>query len=79
VSLSTSFLTSGSISKLVGNPTISPIVHPIRKPCKKNVVQPIIIVVIVKVIVESRAKVMKVAVSKVEYFLFTNEATFMKD
>ena len=72
VSLSTSFLTSGSISKLVGNPTMNPIIHPRRNLSKKPGVQPVIIVVMVKVIVESNANVMKKAVSNVECLLFIN-------
>ncbi len=72
VSLFTIFLTSGRISKLVGNPTTNPTTHPRRNLSKKPAVQPVIIVVIVKVIVESNAKVMKSAVSTVEYFLLIN-------
>jgi len=57
---------------------MKPMTHPRRNLSKKPGVQPVITVVMVKVIVESRARVMKVAVSKVEYFLFTNEVTYMK-
>lgn len=70
--MSTSILTSGRISKLVGNPTTNPIIHPIRNLSKKPGVQPVIIVVMVKVIVESNAKVMKNAISNVEYLLLIN-------
>jgi len=51
---------------------MNPTAHPPRNLCRKPVVQPVIIVVIVKVIVESRANVMKMALSNVEYLLFIN-------
>lgn len=72
VKVFTSFLTIGAISKLVGKPTTNPIVHPTRNLCRKPVVQPVIIAVMVKVMVESKANVMKMALSTVEYFLFIN-------
>jgi hypothetical protein len=67
--MSTSLLTRGATSKLVGNPMTNPIAHPLRNLCTKPEAQPVIMVVIAKVIVESIASVMKIALSNVAYLL----------
>ena len=65
-----SLLANGITSMLVGKATIKPITQPLRNLGKNPSVHPVFIVVIVKVIVVSRAKVIKNATNKPEYFLF---------
>ena len=64
----TSFLTAGSTSKLVGNPTRKPIAKPRANLKAKSSAKPEINAVIVNVIVESIARVMNKAISSTEYF-----------
>jgi len=67
--LSTSFLTIGMASRLVGNPTTKPITNPPRNLSKKPDVNPVIIAVMVNVIEKDMANVINMADSTVEYFL----------
>ena len=54
---------------LVGKATTKPIIQPLKKLLMNPTVHPVFIVVIVEVIVVSKAKVIKNATNKQEYFL----------